>query len=166
MDSSNNDMDVSNNDMDVSNNDMDFPEETYNEYYLNYINNFQTKYNINYYCTYSRFQYLVDNKTYNYSESEVKEIKDMCYKQDIKNVFNFNEEVVNSILCELHCIFTNNDIIKLCCLHLEPNNELNGFFQLFSMNYLDLTHKCIIDYFKTGVISVSNAINLHNALMN
>jgi len=104
-------------------------------------------------------------------ESELLEMADYLYKNELLSAFNleeFNEKLVNSRIQELyitHFFFNDDDgekkikyktgfkkIMKKASEKLLIDDEEVGFIMLFSYSYFHLTHLCLCEFFKDGDI--------------
>jgi len=113
-------------------------------------------------------------------ESELLEMADYLYKNELLCAFNleeFNEKLVNSRIQELyitHFFFNDDDgekkikyktgfkkIMKKASEKLLIDDEEVGFIMLFSYSYFHLTHLCLCEFFKDGDIreELINALN-------
>ena len=113
-------------------------------------------------------------------ESELLEMADYLYKNELLAAFNlqeFDEKLVNSKIQELyitHFVFNDNDndkkvksktrlkkIMKKASEKLLIDDEEVGFIMLFSYSYFHLAHLCLCEFFKDGEVrdELVNALN-------
>lgn len=113
-------------------------------------------------------------------ESELLEMADYLYKNELLAAFNlqeFDEKLVTSKIQELyitHFVFNDNDndkkvrskttlkkIMKKASEKLLIDDEEVGFIMLFSYSYFHLAHLCLCEFFKDGEVhdELVNALN-------
>ena len=105
------------------------------------------------------------------SEHEKYIIQHKLYKQDILSIFlldEFNETQLNINVHQLYERITPNEqlksiVLKAAALVMSIDEEI-GFLVLFSFDYLYVTHDCIRDILKSGIISNKNMNRLKKLL--
>ena len=141
-------------------------------------------YNSTFICTYnfydatlaltnpcSKALFKKNNKFHEVPESELLEMADYLYKNELLSAFNleeFDEKQVNSKIQNLyitHFVFNDNDndkktkgkiglknIMKKASEKLLIDDEEVGFIMLFSYSYFHLAHLCLCEFFNDGEI--------------
>ena len=100
-------------------------------------------------------------------------LSEYLYKQELLNAFHldqYNDTIINQKMIELYNeikIYFKDDF-KECLIKLAnklfSNNELDGFFLLFSYDYFHISHLCLIDFMIFQDIMPENMNSLQNII--
>lgn len=125
-------------------------------------------YDITYLCRYHKDDVFIE--TDNITDVEKDIVRDILYKEDLLNIFNINEndELNFSIISELYNLLSKSnelvDCMKIAASKIFSDDEASGLCILYSFDYMFLTHKCVCEYLKNGVISKKEINSLKNIL--
>ena len=122
-------------------------------------------YKIDYECTYHGSDVFLE--TDEITEKEKLFIRNCIYRQDILNVFDledFDEKKIAKTISEIYekmKLLEDLDYVLKTLGSAYSISKENAFDILFSFDFFYSTHLCLRDYFKTGMISNENKIELY-----
>ena len=129
-------------------------------------------YNTEYECRYFKEDVFLD--TDNISDEEKDYVRNILYREDLLHIFNIDSnnvfEIFDDIFSELYNKIKENDFLKECIEKVASKimiiDDEIGICILYSYDYMYLTHKCISEYLKKGVISEENMNLLKECISN
>jgi hypothetical protein len=129
-------------------------------------------YNTEYECRYFKEDVFLD--TDNISDEEKDYVRNILYREDLLHIFNIDSsnvfEIFDVIFSELYNKIKENDFLKECIEKVASKimiiDDEIGICILYSYDYMYLTHKCISEYLKKGVISEENMNLLKECISN
>jgi hypothetical protein len=129
-------------------------------------------YNTEYECRYFKEDVFLD--TDNISDEEKDYVRNILYREDLLHIFNIDSnnvfEIFDDIFSELYNKIKENDFLKECIEKVASKimiiDDEIGLCILYSYDYMYLSHKCISEYLKKGVISEENMNLLKECISN
>ena len=126
-------------------------------------------YDSNYNCSYNDDDIILDTDNINDDEKEF--VRNCVYRQDILNIFkldDYDEMYISDKIKDLYLLVKDNidfyKCIENASLLVLSNDYETGLFVLYSYDYLYLTHKCMCDFFRNGIVSKDNIELLQHRL--
>jgi len=120
-------------------------------------------------CTYNTDE--IFQKTDKINEAGKKFIRDAIYRQELLNIFGFedyNEKEIDEAIHDLYEKVKECDDLKECMIKLAGNimslDEELGLMFLFAYDYMYLSHICISEFLETGKITEDNIVRLKSLI--
>lgn len=125
-------------------------------------------YDINCNCTYTDDDIIIETDNINDDEKDF--VRNCVYRQDFLNIFKLDDfdDFDDNKINELFSVVKDDIDFYKCIEHASrftiSHDIVSGLFILFSYDYLYLTHKCICDFLRNGVVSKDNIKLLQDRL--
>jgi hypothetical protein len=127
-------------------------------------------YNTKVVCTYHTPEVFLDTDIV--SEDDKFFIRNVIYRQELLDILGlneYNENEMNTVICELYEKIQHCDDLKECMNKVAEKFMITdsmefGLILLYAYDYMYLTHICVSEFIETGKIDKNNILQLKSLL--